>query len=106
MSDNKWTPGPWIEYVGAVRSQSQKEERGKLMIESPVCSVVQVIGRGIQNKANARLIAAAPELYEALELMLQRYGYETCEYVQQALAALAKARGKAHKTKAARGEKA
>ena len=42
---------------------------------------------------NAHLIAAAPDLLEALEKMLQRYGYETCEYVQLATAAIAKANG-------------
>lgn len=44
-------------------------------------------------KENVHLIAAAPELLEALEKMLQRYGYETCEYVQLATAAIAKAKG-------------
>jgi len=44
-------------------------------------------------EADTHLIAAAPEMLDALDKMLSRYGYETCEYVQLAIAALAKAKG-------------
>ena len=45
--------------------------------------------------ANARLIAAAPELYAALQGMVSAYGNElaTCPYTRRARAALAKAAG-------------
>lgn len=52
-----------------------------------------VVGHA-SNVNDAHLIAAAPELLEALQKMLQRYGYETCEYVVFATAAIAKAKGK------------
>tara|TARA_Y100001951_G_C11273121_1_gene260090 strand:- start:947 stop:1204 length:258 start_codon:yes stop_codon:yes gene_type:complete len=52
-------------------------------------------GEGIDQKANAHLIAAAPELYEALSDALEKYGYrdmDATDYDRYA-AILAKARG-------------
>jgi hypothetical protein len=46
-----------------------------------------------ESEANARLIAAAPELYEALQLMEMRFGHVRVPQVEAARAALAKARG-------------
>ncbi|WP_241356379.1 hypothetical protein [Pseudomonas aeruginosa] len=62
---SKHTPGPWeierysdglIQIVGDVRIVSDDEEN--------VTTVVEAVARG--DEANARLIAAAPELLEAL----------------------------------------
>ena len=87
MSEPKWTPGPWKVIAGpssfhALRGETQK-----------------------QAEANAHLIAAAPELYDAIELILPlARGYrpegqtyearQTCRsWIEAAENALAKARG-------------
>ncbi|HGP1135696.1 TPA: hypothetical protein ACLF0I_003535 [Pseudomonas aeruginosa] len=67
----KHTPGPWeierysdglIQIVGDVRIVSDDEEN--------VTTVVEAVARG--DEANARLIAAAPELLEALQVCIQQ----------------------------------
>jgi len=92
MSETKWTPAPW-EYV--------KLSHGSVYIRSLVDGVDGYLAdvflsRPGECKANARLIAAAPELYEALlgaidliEIMSPIEGDE----VRKGRAALAKARG-------------
>ena len=105
---SKHTPGPWwpnMNSVGGweVRTRRDKDEgdpRANYGCEygAGICGGIgdHTESRTSGNEeANAHLIAAAPELLEALELMLQRYGYETCEHVQKSRAALAKARGAA-----------
>ena len=69
----KHTPGPWkVEYFKRVRSEANGEM---------VCTGYGEIKYGRTNEevellaeANARLIAAAPELYEALEDVLDAIG--------------------------------
>ena len=56
MSEIKPTPGPWELWGHANPSQ---------VISSPAGFVAQTLGNN--DKANARLIAAAPELLEALQ---------------------------------------
>jgi len=53
-------------------------------------------GQGAVAAANARLIAAAPELVEALAAMLEQFGEHGGPVVRQARAVLAKARGNVH----------
>jgi len=94
-NENKWTPGPW--YVGAPDDCYCIAEVGSR-------AVYPVAGRVYQNadsdEADAHLIAAAPELYEALdELADLMQGVIEGDYrpdsftLQIARAALAKARG-------------
>lgn len=70
MSDTKFTPGPWT--VGEVRHAGafQLVTAGA---KGYVCEVrCGYIGNELDHdtrKANARLIAAAPDLYEALEVI-------------------------------------
>lgn len=52
-------------------------------------------GMGHAADANARLIAAAPELLEALRGMLAVWPYMECNETRSARAAIAKATGKA-----------
>jgi hypothetical protein len=57
------TPGPWYKGAGFVRS-----EHGaicKMAHESPIMYAAST--GSIENEANARLIAAAPELLEAVK---------------------------------------
>ncbi|HCF2412865.1 TPA: hypothetical protein NIA64_003513 [Pseudomonas aeruginosa] len=101
MSKHKHTPGPWmieryadglIQIVGNVRVVSDDEEY--------VTTVVEALNP--DDEADAHLIAAAPELLEALQGMLEVYGgqyNDDClpkssselDLIQQARAAIAKA---------------
>lgn len=81
MNETKHTPGPWkVDYNWAV-----KDYLGGL-----VCS---------PNEANARLIAAAPEMLEALKGLVQlvdaHVGEEAENWNREARAAIAKATGRA-----------
>ena len=96
MSEKKFTPGPWVVYrhlpTDVVVSKS-----GECSLATLDCGC----GDRKTRRANAHLIAAAPELYKALEEM------SSClsdiisgndwgaveEYLDDARAALAKARG-------------
>lgn len=101
MSKQSHTPGPWV-------SRNNMVFGGKKCI----CSNVNAASPTPQNIAedvamsiaNARLMAAAPELLEALQGMIEVYGgqyNDDClpksstelELIQQARAAIAKATG-------------
>lgn len=103
MSDTKWTPGPWtwdvaLDHNWDVQVWSSPNRR--------VCFVAHDGEDGNPTgKANARLIAAAPDLYEALSTFVEEYvsmiasgdcgnwNPEDEGFVKSARAALAKARG-------------
>jgi hypothetical protein len=116
MTENTylWTKGPWV----AEKSCSgQSPDAGCAVIASHDANRISSPSRGIvawvtrhvgkqtnsEIEANARLIAAAPELYEALQNVLPYaqacIGLPECSWpadsvILQARAALAKARGK------------
>ncbi len=94
------TPGPWAMY-----SFDTKSETGPLVKDSSGLIVAEAYPRGpsgTEQAANASLIAAAPELLEALQLLhdnLAEYqrinhlgGYDNQDMVL-ARAAIAKAKG-------------
>lgn len=57
MTERKWTPGPW----------EKTSESGEIASREGVY-IARAIGTVTEEgKANAHLIAAAPDLYEALE---------------------------------------
>ena len=93
MSTNH-TPGPW-----ATIGQHEVVVCAKLDgFVAPICSAVEVGGRRTHEeaKANARLIAAAPELFAALKDLLnyENLGaYDRADVRKQARAAIAKAGG-------------
>lgn len=64
MAGEKFTPGPWE--VGDVDRNGQRIVRGE-HIEVATCWHHSVGSIEKQMEANARLIAAAPSLYEALK---------------------------------------
>ena len=91
---SKHTPGPWYIY----------EDGDSPGIEASACSIVVfgleeddggVGGRTTEEaKANARLIAAAPDLLEALQHLMVAHGEQLDYAFQQAQDAIAKATGK------------
>lgn len=65
------TPGPWCSDTGAIYAACQLDERG-MTRESPIAEVGD--GRPENYVSNCRLIAAAPELLEALEILMDDLG--------------------------------
>ena len=92
MTDQpKWTPGPWRAVMGS---------RHVVDVFAGDRDVVSVYGGGVgfeYRDANAHLIAAAPDLYAALEAMTARMslysGHHDDALTAMGKAALAKARG-------------
>lgn len=93
MNETKFTPGPWL-------FSSYKSGNSVIVIDGKEFDVATV---NYPNRdANAHLIAAAPELYEALEGLLaditeyqeiNNLGGQNNHWQVKAKAALAKARG-------------
>lgn len=102
---NKHTPGPWSAVIGS--SFWTVEEGGGQRIANTLDSECVFIGSDEYNhsEANAHLIAAAPDLLEALESALEAFEeiQGSCstdriicqEESQKARAAIAKAKGQA-----------
>ncbi len=101
--EHKHTPGPWR--VG--RHFTDDEGYREIAIEAtvrgvecvPASVVLQFANYGGMQEANARLIAAAPELLEALEAMIIAYEHEASPENPSLLmgrAAIAKATGATH----------
>lgn len=102
MSETKHTPGPWIgagpsfgdqlpRYTTEIVTEWEDEDD-----QRPMICTLPFRHYDHENEANARLIAAAPELLEALEtcLVLMDYGGTwTVEEQNTARAAIAKAKG-------------
>lgn len=102
MSKTGFTPGPWfiepsrrdIIYIGDERDNRLLEcpgSGGALSYTNEICRLSWIGG---VHEANARLIAAAPAMYKALEAMLDplkdAQAYEALRIVR---AALSRARG-------------
>jgi len=91
----KWTPGPW---------EWCKDSPTDVIVSKPCeCSLATIdvgCGNHAERQSNARLIAAAPELAEALEAMIERFGHdiftmppEDRDLLTRAVSVLAKAKG-------------
>ena len=91
----KFTPGPWgYEYLEAFHWIFWADNDG----DPFVVGYLDDTGRPAEDEANAALIAAAPDMYEALEELQRVYvsGNFDTEFqpaLNKARAALAKARG-------------
>ena len=89
MSAPKHTPGPW-----KINAYCPMAEHGRISIETDDYYIA-LLDAGARQAANARLIAAAPELLAALQLYLAHAPEPECaiwRHVQQkARAAIAKA---------------
>ena len=87
--NDKHTPGPWkIGTPPPNGEQTVGTDQG-LMV------AVATTGAGVQTKANARLIAAAPDLLEALKglMALSDHRVDLRDAAKDARAAIAKATG-------------
>jgi len=71
MNERAFTPGPWF-----VSEPNEPDQTGLLIkpIPGDVVAEIDVLPNAI---ANARLIASAPELYEALERICEAHRRET-----------------------------
>ena len=102
MSDAKFTPGPWrAESWNDVDSSCRPNSCGDYFVvsgEYDMCYMAHHVVSGIDHtKQDANLIAAAPDLYEALVVAATSMavsGYaEDHPAIKTALTALSKARG-------------
>lgn len=64
------TPGPWVYDSGCFYAKCQLDEYG-LTYESPIAELLE--GRPFNTDGNAKLIAAAPEILESLESLIELY---------------------------------
>ena len=98
MSKQSHTPGPWTNTLGLIQGHVSTTDT---VIRPTIALVAQTTTSA---KANAQLIAAAPEMLEALvsiynmanlQLALEtRYSKKTCDMImRQMQEAIAKARG-------------
>lgn len=105
MTDKNWTPGPW--------AAEGNEADGIKWVDSPhgesICDLYHstrnvetgrfTFHKKVNADANANLIAAATELYEALEMVKQAHIMDICggflnhKELHQINSALKKARG-------------
>lgn len=86
---SKHTPGPWTFKGRTVRGPHPRDPEGRTRI---VVNAIWDRGTYVgEAEANARLIAAAPELLEALEIALDCAG--DAWWAEKAEAAIAKAKG-------------
>lgn len=91
---NTHTPGPWKAHTNNT-SEYIDIDAGPQRI----CSILADTGDAecdAENIANAALIAAAPDMFEALQRMYDEYyteGYDPQSPLGQAFAAIQKARG-------------
>lgn len=95
MSISKHTPGPWTLDDRGYKYIVSKSGDG--YITRDICRLDGSTMAALAQEANARLIAAAPELLEALELLVDnpyREGTESDERLRRiGRAAIAKAKG-------------
>lgn len=104
MSAAKNTPGPWAVHPEECDRPYIRVRGTQLGTRHKVANVLTPVYEGVhareaeETRANARLIAAAPELLAALQNMLSRFGGATAKETpaeKQARAAIAKATGAA-----------
>ena len=88
----KHTPGPWKQSIGTEETTIVIDMGFPSIPFKHVCRVY-----GSNREANAQLIAAAPDLLEALEAIMDGFDGEEFRYIysdiSKAVAAISKARG-------------
>ena len=91
MSEQKWTAGPWTRTVS--RGQSAAYTRVGAGDFGAVAECGHMRPSQEENAANARLIAAAPEMVTLLMEHLDCQIDEHCSFTRQARALLARING-------------
>lgn len=95
----KHTPGPWRTLPEEVDKDYVRVRGTRLGLRYKIANVLTTIYEGVpareadETRANAALIAAAPDLLEALQALLAIYPYPDNETTDAARAAIAKATG-------------
>lgn len=104
MNEKKHTSGPWIadknwlgiDTYGDGNSIPVFPQGGGVAI----CDVVTVTGEGLsrpdvqaRGEANAKLIAAAPDMFDALQAIIDAFGDQDSLLIDQCKTALYKAKG-------------
>ena len=103
-NETRWTPGPWIAYPNQDENLfyiAQQDGAPYTPGYSDVCGLSCHTWDGERftvQQANAHLVAAAPELYEALDMLMESTGpgdaaHLLAEERANIMALLAKARG-------------
>ena len=100
MKETKFTPGPW-----KVDPKYSRDIQAPDGLDVATCCL-SILNRKVTTEeesiANATLIAAAPDMYEALEMAILKYGKpggpwnvpsEPGTWIDKAKAAIVKARG-------------
>lgn len=96
MSEAKFTPGPWMKHLYNLRIGSMVSFGD--ISKGETVAIVMAQKSQPNGEGNAHLIAAAPDLFEALARLVDNVkDYETwqrpCLALDEAIAALSKARG-------------
>lgn len=92
MIEKKWTPGPWVVNTPIGEDHPWIDaECNHTLNDNGVEQYMSV--SGLCGMDNAHLIAAAPEMYEALDMCERLAGDLNIEEWKQVMDALAKARG-------------
>ena len=92
------TPGPWN--IASVENSTGRIKHlvpidGKCLSLLTVVENDQAVFAAVYNDSDARLIAAAPDLLEALQFVMTAHGEQLTTAFEQAQKAIAKATGEA-----------
>lgn len=89
MTENNYTPGPWIRegrFIYALGEMGEGFNRdGSPLLTNRFSTHVNSYGNEDEADANARLIAAAPEMYEALRALLEYFEVTIDEHPPEAI---------------------
>ena len=92
MTEPKWTPGPW-RLGHRQKAKVGVDGKGWFDLAKVVVCLKGSAEDSVEGTANAHLIAAAPDLYAALQAAFDMKVTCHTEWETMARAALAKARG-------------
>lgn len=103
MSKQKFTPGPWIAHEGFAEQDYVYSRDDKCTSNHIICKVFTRPKTEVRGCPDAHLIAAAPEMYEALTIVCEEcprhHELDSCEWACTIGQALRKARGESEVSK-------